>query len=250
MDNFRNFLFIFTLSLLLVVTGLIFTSPAAAKTPKNIPQEVLDKVKVKELQNRENVPEVIAWEESLDGSIKEVTPINERDVESGREITSMAVPKDGYTYSFNTYSVNSPTRKWTYKSAGTVRVSNTRTVSANLTYTQQNSTTTGWGVSTSISGSGTIKASFLGKLSVSAGLTADHNKSWSKGTSYGLTTTVPAKSVAYLTAYAVGIYDSGKLVYKKYTSSGTLVGYYYETAGGTAISKNDANIELTDVDPL
>lgn len=226
------------------------TTLASSSKKNDIPKEVLEKVKKTEAENQFIIPETKAWEVSLDGEVTDVTPISEVTENPYSGISVMAVPSDGYNYSFSYYDVNSPKRNWKYKSAGTVRVANTRSTSVNFTYTQQENTTTSWNVSSTISGTTSVKASFLGELELTMGLTTDANKSWSKGTSYGISTSVPGNSTAYLTAYAVGINDYGKLVYKKYTKSGSLVGYYYESAGGTAISKNDANIELTNVDPL
>ncbi|MGX9808861.1 YfkD family protein (plasmid) [Exiguobacterium acetylicum] len=241
---------VLTLSLIGPLLAFPETSFAAENETDNIPVEVLNEVEKTVEENQFDIPETEAWEVDLDGQVKEVTPLSERADNSHAGISVMSVPSDGYTYDFQYYSVGSPKKNWKFKSAGTVRVKNTSKASAKFTYTQQSSTTTQWDVSVAISGSAEIKNSFFGKIQASLGVTVDRKKSWSKGTSYGISTTVPKNSTAYLTAYAVGVRDKGRLVYKKYTRSGTLVGYYYESTGGTAVSKNDANIELTRVSPL
>lgn len=241
---------VLSISLLGPLLSFPETSFAASNEEDNIPTEVLKEVKETVKENQFDVPEAEAWEVGLDGEVTEVTPLSERAENSRSGISIMSVPSDGYTYDFQYYSIGSPKKNWTFKSAGTVRVKNTSKASAKFTYTQQSSTTTQWDVSVAISGSAEIKNSFLGKIEASLGVTVDRKKAWTKGTSYGISTTVPKNSTAYLTAYAVGVRDKGRLVYKKYTRSGTLVGYYYESTGGTAVSKNDANIELTRVAPL
>jgi hypothetical protein len=63
------------------------------------------------------------------------------------------------------------------------------------------------------------------------------------GNEYGVEVTVPANSIRYISAYAIGYPTGGTATWKKYIS-GSFAGYYSENTGGTAISANEVNIEV------
>lgn len=206
-----------------------------------IPEDVLEKAKAKE--SHYQVPELKAWEIDMDGNRKEVVPLSER-------VTTLAPPNDGYKYAFDRYDASRNSKDWTYKSTGTIRVNNALDKPATLSYTQQTTTETKWNVSSSISAKTELSLGFLAGVEASTSLQVDSTKTWTKGTTYGVGIEVSAKTTAYLTNYAVGINSNGKFIYKKYASSGSQVGIYEETAGGTVISKDDANVELTSTAPM
>lgn len=217
--------------------------PVQLVNAMSVPDDILDSVENEIQKNHIELPEVKAWEVDLSGNITEVTPLSER-------MTTMAPPKDGYVYYFDKYVVNKPKRNWKFKNAGIYRFSNKTNSTATVQYLQESTTTTNWNVTGSIEGSAKIKASFLGEIETKVSVSAGASKTYTKGKTYGATISVPKKTTVYITNYTVGINDSGRLRYKKYSASGTsLVGYYYENAGGTAISKNDVNVEVTKTEP-
>lgn len=118
-----------------------------------------------------------------------------------------------------------------------------------VSYLQQVSTTKSWSVSANISGTAEIGTTFLSKLEGTLGGEFDKSKSYYSGQTYGGLYTIPGGETRYLANYTVGGYDNGTLVYKKYSPGGFLVGYYYESAGGTAINTAYINIELLTSDP-
>lgn len=219
----------------------------------DIPQKVWDKAQQKVDEDAFTLPETKAWEEDLKGNVKEVTPLNQRsDVYSTSDVIRYSIPDDGYTYEFQDYEpASKATRVWHYDIAGIYRVSNKTASTAHATYTQQSSTDVKWSVGSNISGNATIGTSFLGKVEVSLGANVSRDKSYTAGKSYGVSQTIPAKTTVYITNYTVGANSSGKLWYKKYAggSTGTYIGNYYESAGGTCISDNDINIEITSREP-
>lgn len=222
----------------------------AAEGNGAIPQEVIDKANEKVEMSENEVEEVKAWEEDLNGNIKEVAPLSERnnDDKSG-EISLFAVPKDGYKYTFDKYEKKSPKKNWYLKNMGTFRLANKVKTVLKGQYVQEETVISNWKVSTNLSVKGKIGSSFLGGIEATLGGSFDYSKTATKGKKYGVEQKVPPKTIHYLTAYSVGGYDNGRLKYKKYSPSGSsLVGYYYENASGTAVSKTDLNIEVTDTD--
>ncbi|WP_416148622.1 hypothetical protein ACM26V_20480 [Salipaludibacillus sp. HK11] len=255
--KYLRLLLVVTLLLILTIPTQTFANVDNTDNDKQIsdnyiPEYVQELVKKQEAESQFQLPEVKAWEEDLDGTIKEVIPLSERPLSSMiGEVSIMAPPKDGFVYKFDRYIADSVKRNWTYKSAGTIRIRNTLSTSTQAHYTQQNTTTTKWSVAGEISGSATIGNSFLGAVESKLSISAGRDKSWTSGRTYGVKQKIPARTTAYVTAYAVGANTGGRIAYKKYSPSGTsLVGMYYETKGGTAISKNDASIEITAKEPI
>lgn len=254
MRNYVKVLSIIALSLLLLIIGPV-SSFAANNENNNIPQDVLEKIQQKVQENSAEEIVVEAWEEDLNGNKIKVTPLSERKEFSKKksgEIGMYAVPKDGYNYVPDMYLVNNPSRNWHYKSAGVFRVNNTSySIPMNdVTYVQQSEVENHWNVGATISGSGTFGTSFLGQIAYSVGGSYDKSRTYTTGTTFSTKIDVGPRTIAYLANYTVGMYDKGTLRYKKYSTSGTLVGYYSETGGGTAVSKSDVNLELSDTDPL
>lgn len=234
------------------------TIPALASSDlsnNNVPQEVMNKINA-EVKLNENKPiKVEAWEEDLNGVKVKVKPLSERskgfNQNNSTLIGTYGVPADGYTYVPEGYFVSNPSPNYKYKVAGVMRMENKSSTLTlkDVTYTQQSTVENFWNVGLSISGNATFKTSFLGKLAVTMGGTYDKSKKYSTGTTYSTKVDIPPKTIAYLTNYTVGMYDKGTVRWKKYTKSGTLVGYYSESAGGTAVSKSSINIVLSDTDP-
>ncbi|EJW15163.1 hypothetical protein M5X00_10515 [Paenibacillus alvei] len=213
----------------------------AQASDSDIPEDVLEKAKAKE--SHYQAPEPKAWEIDMDGNRTEVVPLSQR-------VTTMAPPNDGYKYAFDRYDASRNSKDWNYKSTGTIRVNNALSTSATLSYTQQTTTETTWNVSSAISAKAEVKAGFLAGIEASTSVQVDSTRKWIKGTSYGVGVTVAPKTTAYLTNYAVGVNSNGKLIYKKYASSGSQIGIYEEAIGGTVVSLDDANVELTSTSPM
>ena len=240
------------LALTTILTLSSFGSFAAnaSKTDNGIPDYVLQLVNQKVEDNKYVIPEAVGYESDVNGNLTKVTPLSQREF-SEDSISTMSVPNDGYIYIFNDYIATSASTNWYYRSVGTFRFSNqTSTPVSNVKYEQYSSTTVKWSVSGSISGTATIGTKFLAAVEVKAGVSVGAEKTWNSGTSYGATYTVPAKTIYYLTNYQVGVNAGGQLLYNKYYPNGSSAGVYTESAGGTAISSNDVNIELTASEPI
>ena len=248
----RGFILI-TLCLLLFIIRPD-SSFAANNVNNNIPKDVLQKIEQKLKENEAKEIKVEAWEEDFKGNKIKVTPLSERkDFKKNTSgVVASAVPSDGYNYVPDIYVVNNPSRNWNYKQAGVFRANNASStaVMKDVTYIQQSSVENFWNVNVSISGSGTFGNSFLGQIAYSVGGAYDKSRKYTTGTTYSTSFDVQPRTTAYLTNWTVGMYDKGTLRYKKYTTSGTLVGYYSESGGGTAVSQSDVNLELTDTDPM
>lgn len=232
-------------SIILTAVMILGTSNVFAQTNEgnNIPKSVLDKVNQKVEESYTPLPEVKAWEVDLNGNKTEVEPMSKRN-------SAKYVPSDGYIYVFDHYNLNSCAKDWHYQTAGTCRIANKTGTDASGTYKQSSSKTTKASVSGSITAKGEIKAGFMGEIEASIGVTGAWERTWVAGQEYGITYTIPARSTVFLTNYQVGIDANGEIVYKKISNQSGLVGYYYETAGGTVLDKDDINIEISDTQPI
>lgn len=234
--------------LILVNMTLVFASSESKNISTGIPKSVLIKADSKVI--RDEIPEIKAWETDLEGNTIEVTPKN-MNLSSKDENIVFRPPNDGYVYLFSSYVSNTAKRNWYYENLGTFRFSNkTKEPITNVKYEQTSNRTSHWGVSSNISGEGKIGISFLGEVNVKLGAEADYSRSWTKGNIYGANFTVPKQTVYYLTNYQVGLNSNGTLLYNKYHPSGGSAGVYTESAGGTAVSKSDVSIEVTDTQPI
>lgn len=235
-------------TLLLCLTIGSVTANAKTNQPE-IPDSVNKKIEQKIEQNKDVLPEITAYTIDENGNKVKVQP---KDSITNTDVSTLAIPNDGYIYRFKEYVPNTTiTRNWYYANAGTFRFNNTTSsMKADVTYTQQATTEKTWNVTANISGETTIGNGFLAGVKASAGIEVSRNKTWSKGYSYSTAIDVPARTVAYITNYQVAAKSTGELVYTKYTPTGTMCGYYRETAGGSAIDLQDVNIELSDTAPL
>lgn len=209
----------------------------------NIPKSVLDKVNQRVAESYTPLPEVKAWEVDLNGNKTEVEPLSKRN-------SLRYVPEDGYVYLFDHYNLNNCAKDWHFQSVGTCRIANKTSVNASGTYKQTSRKDTKASVSASITAKTEIKTAFIGEIESSIGITGSWEKTWVAGEEYGIEYTIPARSVIYLTNYQVGVDANGEIVYKKISKQSGLVGYYYESAGGTVLDPNDINIELSDTEPI
>lgn len=172
---------------------------------------------------------VEAFETDLAGNIKEVEPI-------GMKLLQRIPPKDGFVYVPYNYSHSTGSINHRFKSIGSFTLTNRSSTPINGTYTQQDTVTTNWSVSATISGSTKFKVKFIGEIEGKIAGGASYSKTTSKGTTYSAGGTVaPGKSINMF-AYQKGGKSSGKLYWQKYSPSGSsLVGMYSETTpGGTA----------------
>ncbi|MNZ93369.1 hypothetical protein D3C78_1124310 [compost metagenome] len=219
---------------------------AFADDNSSIPAEVLQKAN--SLVVTDSIPELEAWEVDLNGNKEEVTPLSQR---IDQKISPSAVPNDGFIYAFDDYLPDFSKKNWTYQNMGTVRIENKLSTPAEANYTQTNTDVSSWNVGVNISGKAEVGVKFLAKLEITLGGSWGMSKTFTKSTSYGIKQQIPGKTTAYITAYAVGGNSNGSLAYKKYSPSGaSLLGYYYESAGGTAVNKNDANIVISSTEPI
>lgn len=231
-------------------TTSVFANTESANMTTGIPKSVLEKADSKVTSNKDEIPEIKAWETDLSGNTIEVTP-KSMQLNSKDPVSVFAPPKDGYVYLFNSYISSSAKKNWYYENLGTFRFSNqTSTPIKNVKYEQTISKTSKWSVSSNISGEAKIGNSFLGQIKAKLGAEGAYSRSWTKGNTYGASYTVPARTIYYLTNYQVGLNSNGKLLYNKYHPSGGSAGVYTESAGGTAVSKSDISIEVTASEPI
>ncbi|MCR8844650.1 hypothetical protein NQ117_13250 [Paenibacillus sp. SC116] len=231
-----------------LLTTLHSTAYATSTVSIELPNEVLEKVKQAENEQVFTIPEIKAWETDLDGVTREVEPLHL----SGSENSTLAPPVgNGYNYVFSHYDQSRMSKDWKYKSIGTYKISNKYSTPLQASYTQTTTATSNWNVSANIAGEATIGNSFLGKIEVTAGASVSKQWTYHSGATYGITQTIPANSVAYISAYSVGYNSGGTLVWNKYDIDYmTHLGTYKESASGTAISKNDVSVEISSTQPI
>jgi hypothetical protein len=135
---------------------------------------------------------------------------------------------------FDHYSETSSIVNYKLKYVGVTRVDNSgnKYSSASLIYTAT--------VSSSWSISGTTGAevqaeltAIVAKVKVSSSVSGTASRSWSKGTTYGTSTTVPAGKIGKVEAYIPGTTSKGNAVYKVYNTSDST--YYYENRSRGAV---------------
>lgn len=160
-----------------------------------------------------------------------------------RERNELRIPNDGFTYTFDGYDSSYINRDWSYSVVETVRYGNDRNYPISGNYTQQSTVTKTGYVEGNANGSAKVNA-LVSEVEVELGITAGYSRTWSKGSSYGVSFTIPANDEVFVTNYAVSVNSNGSWRYKKYTPGGFFVGYYYESAGGTVISKSDNNFQV------
>jgi len=208
---------------------------------EELPQHIKEKIdtKLKSNQIKTNPNEHVkkeAYEVDLNGNKTSVLTLEQRD-------QLLRVPNDGYSYVFDLYDSSYTDYAWEYKHVETVRYGNSRSYPISGSYTQQNSVTKEGYVEGNASVSAKVNA-FVGEVETTLGITAGFSRTYSKGSTYGVSFNVPANDEVYVTNYAVGVNSNGSWRYKRYSWGGTFIGYYYESAGGTVISKVHNNIEV------
>ncbi len=179
--------------------------------------------------------EKYAYEVDLEGNITEVIPLEQRE--------QLRIPNDGYTYILDGYDSARNVKDWTYKIVETVRYDNKTSYPISGSYAQQTTVTTSGYVEGNASASTKVNM-FVSEVEVELGITAGFSRTWSKGSTYGVNFTVQPNSTIYVTNYAVGVDSNGSWRYARYSKAGAFIGYYYESAGGTVISKTDNNISV------
>lgn len=233
----------------LISLGLLSVnvSSVSASTVDNIPSNVIEKADEKVNSSKYLINEIEAWEIDLNGNETKVIPKN-----LYSNISTRAVPNDGFIYEFDHYDPDECSTNWHYKVAGVYRAANYSSSSTlNAAYTQSSTTTTQWNVSGNISAQAKIGTSFLGEITATAGVSVGRSKTWSSGTTYGASFTVAPRTVNYLTNYQVGVNSGGYLYWRKYSPTGiSIMGWYKESANGTAIDLSRINIELTDSETM
>ncbi|MEK4472704.1 hypothetical protein NSQ91_05770 [Paenibacillus sp. FSL R7-0048] len=219
------------------------TSSAIVNAQEVVPSKIQELADSK-VSTKLPTPEVRAWETDLNGNTKEVIPLSQR--------ANLKSPptNDGYSYVFDQYVPTKVERDWHYKNLGIFRYQNGTGGTASIQYEQQNTTSGKWNVSTNISGKTEFQVPFLTKLEVQVGGSWGMERGWIKNVKYGTNQQVLKDTTVYLTNYQVAANASGSLQWKKYSSTGTMVGVYNESAGGYAVSMSDTNIEVTLTEPF
>lgn len=236
------------LLLVLLTLGLLFGNKSTVNAEEIIisPVSSVEYMSYDELLSIQEVKEEIepikAWEIDALGNTKEVSPKDSQKDTS--LIMPKAPPKDSFRYVFSNYTSSSNSKNIRYNRLGTFTVYNAGNSSVGGQYTQQSSKVTSWTVGTNISSDTSVGNSFLAEVRAKLGMTTTRSKTTSAGTSHGVTFTVPAKKTVEAVAYRYGGKSSGKLVWNKYSSSGSLVGVYTESANGTAVDSNGVHVDV------
>lgn len=182
--------------------------------------------------------DVSAFETDLNGNTIEVDPI-------GNVSLQRTPPKDGFTYVPSNYTQSSGSVNNRFKSLGSFTLNNSSSTAINATYTQQDTITANWSVNSSISGSATFKAKFIGQVEAKVASGASYSKTVSKGQKYTAGGTVGPKKSINMYAYQKGGKSSGKLYWNKYSSSGSMLGVYSETTSGGTAPVSGVTIDVT-----
>lgn len=191
---------------------------------------------------KEEIAPIKAWETDINGITKEVIP-KSLEVKDNL-VLPMAPPKDSYRYVFSRYTSSSNSKNIRYNRLGDFSVYNSGSSSVTGQYIQQSSKVTSWTVGSNIAAETSIGNSFLAEVKAKLGMSTSRSKTTTAGTSHGVTFSVPAKKTVVATAYRYGGKSSGKLVWNKYSPSGSLVGVYTESANGTAVDSNGVHVDV------
>lgn len=115
--------------------------------------------------------------------------------------------------------------------------------SASMTYEADSSDTFGVEATTGISVSAE-KDLVVAKVNGTVSVGATASRSWTRGTKYGASTTVPAKTLGAAKAFIPGTSTKGQMVYKLTTDSTGEVRYEYVPVGAVVPSKSAWNIKF------
>jgi len=115
--------------------------------------------------------------------------------------------------------------------------------SATMTYEADTTDTFGVEATTGISASAE-KDLVVAKVNGTVSVGAAASRGWNKGTKYGASTTVPAKTLGAAKAFIPGTSTKGQMVYKLTTDSTGEVRYEYVPAGAVVPSKSAWNIKF------
>lgn len=221
---------------LLVVPLIIFTcgvQPVCASENDNITINFVTEEKLEEnfrtsLSQNSSTNEIHAYEIDNEGNSKEVNPIS-------NSFRMRKPPVDGFKYSPNSYQHSSGTLNNYFSHVGSFTIKNSGTTSITGKYVQEQSVTTNWSVGGAISAESTFKVAFISQVKAKVAASADYSKTTKAGTTYSVQSTVPPKKTMNVNAYRKGAKSTGKLVWNKYSPSGSLMGIYTETNhSGTA----------------
>ncbi len=203
-----------------------------------LPEEI--RLEIESRVNSEDYPEKYTeypkvWEVDVEGNTKEVL--------SSKECKKLKLTNDGFNYIFYGYDSDYENKNWYYQSLGTYRLTNNSNSPVQGSYEQQSTKTSTGYVEGNDSGSAKVNA-FVTEVEAEMGISVGYSRTYSAGKSYGADFTVPPNSTVYATNYAVSVNSNGTWKYKKYSSGGSWLGYYYESAGGNVISKDDVSISI------
>lgn len=196
----------------------------------------------KNLENVQKVEDIqkeplMAIETDINGTTKEVEPV-------GKLLDLRAPPKDSFRYVPSNYKQSNGSLNPRYKFVGSFSLKNNSSTSINVKYSQQESVTTKMTASTSIEGNTTFKNTFIGEVGAKISAGASVSRTIYKGTTISVSGKVAPNKSINMNAYQKCGKSSGKVIWNKYSSGGSWIGTYSETASGTA-PVNGTQIDVT-----
>lgn len=174
----------------------------------------------------------------------ETTNLNENTYVGGSvnkgEITPLWEYKELVRYDQTGYYIN-PEQKY----VGIFIVDNRENLYSPASMTYEAEYSDSWGIEGNLAVGGSAEKNLVvAKVNATVTLGGSINRSWTKGTKYGTSTSVPAKMRGAAIAYIPGVSSNGKMVYKVTTDSTGEVRYVNEPVGAVVPSKSAWNVKL------
>jgi hypothetical protein len=235
----KKILFISLSTIIIFQSSFVIQGESVSVSPKKVvdknlaPQESKELIKEKNEKNYYSNLKTESWETDLEGNI-----INRDNLLTG----------GSYWYDFVGVEMSSTQKDTKHYFLGESMYNNYTSQSVPLTYKQNESKTSEWGVTASISGTGEIKVAWLAKLEVEVGVEGSYSVITSSSSEVlaGPVNVLPKTGQKFVRT-RTGAYGSGSLKYIKYyyddnTQTNKSVGYYYEAGSGWTPVKNSTTI--------
>lgn len=156
------------------------------------------------------------------------------------------IPKDNYSYIFDEYTVNSITKDFNYKNIESKIYYNNTNSSKKETYRITKNTIVNANINPLLLYNSKYLKSFLDKSQNQINETVLTRKEIEEESGIIIGFDLPPKTKLTINNFQVGYIIKGNLCWKRYSKSGTFLGYYKKEANSSLLSSNSTNIELTE----
>ena len=177
---------------------------------------------------------------------EEIIPIKAEKLPTSKNSKSSVIGRGISLPVLDHYSETSESLNWTQKYVGVTRVDNSgnQYTGASIIFTA--TSTDSWSASGTYGTEVSAEMDLIvAKVNVTSSLQATVTRSWTNGTQYGTSTTVPAKTIGKITAYIPGTSSSGYACYKVYNTSDSSY-YWNNIPKGAIVPANNAwNLVIT-----